>query len=230
MWATKDFAEAALMTATSNPAGGASKPTAAPRSEMPQIARLAVWLIVLLWLAAFAKVGLSWWGQPKLAVQPPKGGAMAFTLNSGSFHNGDVIPRDLTCDGSDASPALSWAGAPAGTKSFAMIVDDPDAPGGIFTHWVIYDIPGDAAKLPQGMAKTDEASGARQGRNSFGKIGYGGPCPPPGKPHRYIFKLYALRKPLNLKPGASKQELEHAMSGDVLGTAELMGTYGRSKS
>jgi Raf kinase inhibitor-like YbhB/YbcL family protein len=155
---------------------------------------------------------------------------VAFTLNSGSFHNGDVIPRDFTCDGSDASPALSWTGPPAGTKSFAMLVDDPDAPGGIFTQWVIYEIPGDATKLPQGVPKTDEAAGARQGRNSFGKIGYGGPCPPPGKPHRYMFKLYALSKPLNLKPGASKQDLERAMSADVLGTAELMGTYGRAKS
>ena len=159
-----------------------------------------------------------------------KGGAMAFTLNSGSFNNGQAIPREFTCDGSDASPALSWTGAPEGTKSFALIVDDPDAPSGIFTHWVIYDIPVDASKLPQGMAKSEEASGARQGRNSFGKIGYGGPCPPPGKPHRYFFKLFALGKPLSLKPGASKQELERAMSGAVVGAAELMGTYGRSKS
>lgn len=155
---------------------------------------------------------------------------MAFTLNSGSFNNGAVIPRDFTCDGSDASPALSWTGAPAGTKSFALIVDDPDAPGGIFTHWVIYDIPGNAATLPQGVLKTEDASGARQGRNSFGKIGYGGPCPPPGKPHRYFFRLYALSKPLSLKAGASKQDVERAMQGSVLGTAELMGTYGRSRS
>ncbi len=159
-----------------------------------------------------------------------RGGAMAFTLNSGSFNNGAAIPRDFTCDGSDNSPALSWTGAPAGTKSFALIVDDPDAPGGVFTHWVIYDIPGEATSLPPGVPKTADANGARQGRNSFGKIGYGGPCPPPGKPHRYFFRLHALSKPLGIKSGATKQDVERAISGSVLGTAELMGTYGRSKS
>lgn len=153
---------------------------------------------------------------------------MAFTLNSGSFNNGAAIPRDFTCDGSDASPALSWSEAPAGTKSFALIVDDPDAPGGVFTHWVIYDIPAGAAGLPQGVPKMGDAAGAHQGRNGFGKIGYGGPCPPPGKPHRYFLRLYALSQPLSLKTGASKQDVERAMHGRVLGTAELMGTYGRS--
>jgi Raf kinase inhibitor-like YbhB/YbcL family protein len=159
-----------------------------------------------------------------------RGGRMAFTLSSGAFQNGEAFPRDFTCDGSDASPALSWTGAPDGTKAFALIVDDPDAPGGVFTHWIIYDIPGDATSLPQGMPKTEIASGARQGRNSFGKIGYGGPCPPPGKPHRYFFRLHALSKPLGLKSGATKQDVERAISGSVLGTAELMGKYGRTKS
>ncbi len=155
---------------------------------------------------------------------------MAFTLNSGSFTPGAAIPTAFTCDGANESPALSWTGAPASAKAFAMIVDDPDAPSGLFTHWVIYDIPAGAGHLPQGVSKQQEAADARQGRNDFGKIGYGGPCPPPGKPHRYFFRLYALDQVLGLRPGATRDELERAMKGHVVATAELMGTYGRSRS
>ncbi len=114
------------------------------------------------------------------------------------------------------------------TQSFALIADDPDAPVGTWTHWVLFDLRGQTASLSEGMAKVDEVpGGGRQGRNDFRKIGYGGPCPPPGKPHRYFFKLYALDRILNLKAGASKQELEQAMQGHILGNAELMGTYRR---
>lgn len=159
-----------------------------------------------------------------LHAQP--GGAM--NLTSASFPNGGGIPRKFTCDAADISPALSWSGAPQGTQSFALIADDPDAPVGNWTHWVLYDLPATTTGLPENVSQVDQPpSGGRQGRNDFRKVGYGGPCPPPGKPHRYFFKLYALDRPLNLKAGASKKEVEQAMQGHILGQAEWMGKYGR---
>jgi len=153
---------------------------------------------------------------------------MAFAISSPSFQNGGNIPKKFTCDGADASPELHWISPPGGAQSFALIADDPDAPVGTWTHWVLYDLPAQSASLPEGVAKVDELpTGGRQGRNDFRRIGYGGPCPPPGKPHRYFFKLYALDKKLNLKSGATKQELEQAMQGHILGQTELVGKYQR---
>jgi len=153
---------------------------------------------------------------------------MAFTISSSSFSGGGAIPKSYTCDGADTSPELHWTAAPAGTQSFALIADDPDAPVGTWTHWVFFDLPAATTSLSEGVAKVDEVpSGGRQGRNDFRRIGYGGPCPPPGKPHRYFFRLYALDKMLNLKPGVSKQEVEAAMQGHILGKAEFMGKYQR---
>jgi len=153
---------------------------------------------------------------------------MAFTLSSPSFHNGDDIPKKFTCTDADVSPQLQWTSAPAGTQSLALIADDPDAPAGTWTHWVLFDLPAQTKSLPENVSKQDELpGGGRQGRNDFRKLGYGGPCPPPGKPHRYFFKLYALDKKLELKAGASKQEVEQAMQGHVLAQAELMGKYQR---
>ncbi|HET7440516.1 MAG TPA: YbhB/YbcL family Raf kinase inhibitor-like protein [Terriglobales bacterium] len=153
---------------------------------------------------------------------------MAFALSSKSFSDGGDIGKKFTCDGTDVSPELQWTGAPAGTKAFALIADDPDAPAGTWTHWLLYDLPPDATSLAEGTSKQPElANGARQGRNDFGKIGYNGPCPPPGKPHRYFFKLYALDGKLNLKPGASKQEVERAIASHTLAKAEWIGRYKR---
>lgn len=153
---------------------------------------------------------------------------MSFTVSSASFQNGADIPKKFTCSDADVSPELHWTSPPAGTQSFALIADDPDAPAGTWTHWVLFDLPAQIAALPEGVPKTDELpSGAHQGRNDFRKIGYGGPCPPAGKPHHYLFKLYALDKKLDLKPGASKPELEQAMQGHILAQAELMGKYKR---
>jgi Raf kinase inhibitor-like YbhB/YbcL family protein len=153
---------------------------------------------------------------------------MAFALSSTSFPNGGDIPRKYTCDGADVSPDISWSAPPAGTKSLALIADDPDAPVGTWTHWVLYDLPPGTTSLAEGVSKIDELpAGGRQGRNDFRKIGYGGPCPPPGKPHRYFFKLYALDKALNLAAGATKQEVEKAMAGHILAQAEWMGKYRR---
>ena len=153
---------------------------------------------------------------------------MAFSISSPSFQNGKDIPKKFTCDAEDVSPALSWSDPPQGSKSFALIADDPDAPRGTWTHWVLFDLPSATTGLPEGAPKVGELTGGgRQGRNDFPKIGYGGPCPPPGKPHRYFFKLYALDSTLNLKAGASKQEVEQAMQNHILGKTELMGKYGR---
>lgn len=153
---------------------------------------------------------------------------MAFAISSTSFSAGGDIPKKFTCDGADLSPELSWTDAPAGVHSFALIADDPDAPVGTWTHWVLFDLPPQTAGLPEGVPKVDELpTGGRQGRNDFRKIGYGGPCPPPGKPHRYFFKLYALDRMLNLKSGSSKQEAEQAMQGHIVGKTELMGKYRR---
>lgn len=157
-----------------------------------------------------------------------KGGGMPLQLSSSAFSNGGTIAKNYTCDGGDVSPALSWKDPPAGTQSFALIADDPDAPAGTWVHWVLYNLPATAKELPEGVKKEEQLSdGTQQGRNDFRKIGYGGPCPPPGKPHRYFFKLYALNAKLTLKPGATKADVEAAMKSHVLGQAELMGKYGR---
>ena len=162
-----------------------------------------------------------------------KGGdAMAFSLQSSAFDNGGTIPQKFTCDGADVSPALTWTDPPAGTKSFALIMDDPDAPPGTWVHWVIYDIPGDAKGLEEGVEKKETLkNGAQQGLvwgvDSFTKVGYFGPCPPPGKPHRYYFKLYALSSTLTLHPKATKFDVEKAIRGIILAETQWMGKYGR---
>jgi Raf kinase inhibitor-like YbhB/YbcL family protein len=155
---------------------------------------------------------------------------MSFALRSPDFANGAEIPRGFTCDGEDRSPALEWSQAPEGTKFFALIADDPDAPAGTWAHWVIFNIPASAKSLNGGVDKKEQlADGTRQGRNDFRKIGYNGPCPPPGKPHRYYFKLYALDAELKLAAGASKSDVERAMEGHILGRAEWMGRYQRQR-
>jgi Raf kinase inhibitor-like YbhB/YbcL family protein len=147
-------------------------------------------------------------------------------LTSADFVAGATIPKAFTCDGGDASPALAWKAPAAGTQSFALIADDPDAPMGTWVHWVIFNMPAMLRSLPQNFPKDEQSTdGTRQGKNDFGKIGYGGPCPPPGKPHRYFFKLYALDTKLNLNPGATKKDVELAMQGHILVRGEYMGRY-----
>ena len=149
-------------------------------------------------------------------------------LKTSAFQPGSEMPPQLTCEGEDLSPPLQWSGAPKGTQSFALIAEDPDAPSGTFTHWVLYDLPPSVSELPQGLPRREHLGfGGLQGTNDFGKIGYGGPCPPAGKPHRYFFKLYAMDTVLGLKPGAKKQDVERAMEGHVLAQAEIMGKYQR---
>jgi len=153
---------------------------------------------------------------------------MSITITSPAFAGGRPIPAKYTCDGSDVSPPLQWTNAPANAKSFALIADDPDAPMGTWVHWVLYDLSAGTNALPEDAAKSQYFSGnAKQGINDFKCPGYGGPCPPPGKPHRYFFKLYALDTLLDLKPGATKKDVEAAMQGHVLAEGRLMGTYQR---
>ncbi|WP_437902809.1 YbhB/YbcL family Raf kinase inhibitor-like protein [Sorangium sp. So ce327] len=151
------------------------------------------------------------------------------SLQSPDFHHGDVIPIVHTCEGKDVPPALSWSGIPGGTRSLALIVDDPDAPDPrapktTWVHWVLYNIPPDAGGLPEGARKADLPTGALEGRNDWKRAGYGGPCPPIGK-HRYFFKLYALDTVLPPRGGLTKVELEKEMEGHVLARVELVGTY-----
>jgi Raf kinase inhibitor-like YbhB/YbcL family protein len=154
--------------------------------------------------------------------------AMLFTISSPSFSNGGEIAKKFTCDGSDVSPQLSWTEPPAGTKAFALLVDDPDAPVGNWNHWTMWNMPASTRSLPEGVSKEQRLpDGSEQGLNDFRKIGYNGPCPPRGKPHRYYFKLFALAVKLDLKAGAGKRELEAVMKGHILATAEWMGRYGR---
>lgn len=150
-------------------------------------------------------------------------------LKANAFEPGSEIPAQFTCDGSDVSPALGWTAPPEGTQSFALIMDDPDAPRRTFVHWVLYDLPASARDLPEDVApQRTLPSGACQGRNDFGRVGYGGPCPPPGPPHRYHFRLFALDTRLDLKAGATRAELDRAARGHVIAEAELMGRYGRA--
>jgi len=153
---------------------------------------------------------------------------MSIQLTSTAFAEGSPIPAKYTCDGADVSPPLRWSNVPEGTKSIALISDDPDAPVGTWVHWVVYNIPPDATELAENIPKSEVlTNGARQGMSDFKRIGYGGPCPPPGSPHRYFFKLYALDTALDLKPGATKQQLLQAVEGHILAEGQLMGTYQR---
>lgn len=164
-----------------------------------------------------------------LAPASKKGGpAMSLKLTSTAFQPGGTIPKKFTCDGPDVSPALAWSEAPAGTRSYALIMDDPDAPVGTWVHWVLYDLPAGTHELAENVAKQEELpDGARQGRNDFRRIGYGGPCPPPGPAHRYFFKLYALDIVLPDLGQPDKRRLERAMQGHILATHELVGTYAK---
>lgn len=164
-----------------------------------------------------------------VSVAPAKAPAdPRFQLHAGSFSENQQIPRNFTCDGQDISPMLTWTEPPARTQSFVLIADDPDAPAGTWVHWVVYNLPADSRQLPQGAPKDPEfEGGGRQGVNDFQKIGYNGPCPPPGKPHRYFFRLYALDSRLDLPSGATKAAVEQAMEGHVLAETRLAGRYGR---
>lgn len=152
----------------------------------------------------------------------------ALAVSTPAFGAGGTIPGKFTCDGENISPAIDWEHAPAGTRSIALIVEDPDAPGGIFTHWIICNIPGSRTGIPAGVPqKPVLPDGSIQGLNNFGRPGYSGPCPPRGPPHRYIFRLFCLDIELAVRPPARKDQILAAMSGHVLGSGEVVGRYSR---
>jgi Raf kinase inhibitor-like YbhB/YbcL family protein len=200
----------------------------------------APWLVLSALTAAIA-IGCRKETPPPVPRTPPDAGAVKpaagktqFTISSSAFAEGQPVPKKHTEDGDDVSPPLAWSGVPQGTKELALVCDDPDAPSAEpWVHWVIYKIPADAKGLPQAVPPDErlkEPPGALQGKNSWpdGRTaGYRGPAPPPGKPHRYYFRLYALDAPLESAPGLEKGALVKAMAGHVLGEATLMGTYKR---
>lgn len=154
--------------------------------------------------------------------------AGSFALSSNAFAPGATIPEQYSCKGADMSPSLQWNGAPPKTASFALIMDDPDAPSGVWVHWVMWNVPRSAHSLPENVDKREQLDdGSRQGTNSFGKVGYNGPCPPAGQTHRYFFRLYALDGQLDLAAPATRGELDTAMQGHVLAQTEYMATFHR---
>ena len=183
--------------------------------------RITVWMLVILAVLSACQAT-----QPQQKVQEEA--EMELQVESSAFLAGEAIPKRHTCDGDDVSPALSWSEPPAGAESLALILDDPDAPAGTWVHWVLFDIPATSRSLPEGVspAPTVEGTGVH-GNNSWRRVGYGGPCPPQGPAHRYVFRLYALDTTLGLKPGATRQDVDKAMKGHILAQGELMGQYGR---
>lgn len=151
---------------------------------------------------------------------------MTLMLRSEAFSDGDAIPRRFTCDGGDVSPPLGWTSAPELTKGFALIMDDPDAPAGVWVHWVVFNVPPEVSEIREGGSRS-LPRGADHGANSWGRKGYGGPCPPGGT-HRYFFKLYALDVELDVAPGVTAEVLSRAMTGHIIGEATLMGRYSRA--
>jgi len=164
----------------------------------------------------------------KTATSKKENAAMTIQLTSPAFVEGEFIPAKHTCDDEDVSPPLKWTDVPANTKSLALICDDPDAPMGTWVHWVLYGLPPTVAELAEKVPTAETlANGARQGINDFKRAGYGGPCPPAGRPHRYFFKLYALDAEIPLKARATKKDLLRAMEGHILAEGQLMGKFQR---
>ncbi len=156
--------------------------------------------------------------------------SQGLTLASLAFVNGGSIPERYTCSGDNKSPALSWTGVPKSARSIVLIVDDPDAPRGTFVHWVVYNLSATSNGLSEGVATSASVEGGEQGINGRGDNGYTGPCPPPGMPHHYHFRLYALDEKLDLKPGARAAQVEAALKGHVLASTELIGIFGRRRT
>ncbi|PYS90719.1 MAG: YbhB/YbcL family Raf kinase inhibitor-like protein [Acidobacteria bacterium] len=156
------------------------------------------------------------------------GPSVSLPVTSTAFKEGELIPVEFTCTGADKSPPLAWGDVPTGTKTLALILEDPDAPRGTFAHWLLYNLPATAKELPADVPKQETLNdGAHQGKNDFGHIGYNGPCPPPGNPHRYYFRLYALNADLNLPSNVTRDDLRRATLGHILAEGALMGRFKR---
>jgi Raf kinase inhibitor-like YbhB/YbcL family protein len=184
--------------------------------------RVALWMTLLTTIAIVAVSCAP--TEPAL----PEEGEMTLSLSSPIFQEGEDIPITYTCDGQDISPPLTWGEPPSETQSFALIMDDPDAPGGVFTHWLLFNLPADSRELPEAIPLDNQlASGALQGKNSFGTVGYGSPCPPLGTVHHYRFTIYALDQPLDLMAGTSRKQVIGAITGHILAWGQLTGIYQR---
>jgi len=189
-------------------------------SHQSNICRVA-FLLGVLCLIAMLLAGCGAKEAPEMEVKK-------LSVSSSAFQDSDKIPAKYTCSVQDVSPPLSWSEPSSGVRSFVLIVDDPDALGGTFTHWIIFNIPSNSRGLPEAVPTQAQLSdGTTQGKNDFGRIGYSGPCPPPGHPHRYQFTLYALDQALDLKAGASKRQVLDAMREHILAQGQLTGTYQR---
>ena len=184
-----------------------------------------LWLLLFVIVIVAGVIWLSIWKHGgRTRSIPTKAGAVSMlTVTSLNFPDNGEIPKKFTCDGENVSPQLSISSVPMEAKSLALIVEDPDAPGGTFTHWLLFHLPAGTHDLPEGA----HVDGARQGKNDFKKNGYGGPCPPPGDPHHYIFHVYALDRMLDLPEGASREQADSALDGHVLGEGTLTGLYRR---
>jgi len=181
--------------------------------------------VVILLLSAFVLFGCEDWKPAEVTKE--KGKEMEIEVTSPAFGEGEMIPAEYTADGRNISPPIEWTAGPEGTKSFALINDDPDAPMGTWVHWVVYNIPADVTSLEENVLPEETlANGAMQGTTDFGRIGYGGPAPPSGT-HRYFFKVYALDTMLDLPTGATKSQVESAMDGHILAEGQLVGKYSR---
>ncbi len=192
----------------------------ARRTDCLVLDRRALALLPVLLLVAFALVAPG-----EMRGQNP---SSKIELRTTSFTPGGFIPKRFTREAADVSPALTWTDPPQGTQSFAIIEDDPDAPSGTFVHWLVYDLPPNYRSLGEAISGSDQIpGGGRQGTNDFSRTGYSGPCPPPGKPHRYFIRLYALDAKLNLRPAVTRNDLDSAMQGHILDKAELMGRFRR---
>jgi Raf kinase inhibitor-like YbhB/YbcL family protein len=193
------------------------------RIERPPAVLAAIVCLAGLWLLTAAPLSAQ---KQKGKLESKGSQTMSFSLTVKGFDNGGAVPKPNTCDGGDSAPALEWSNEPAGTQGFALVLDDPDAPGGTWNHWLLWDIPAHVHSLPAGF--TPGMLGA-SGKNDFGRSGYGGPCPPKGHgAHRYYFTLYAVdRAVLGLPPGSKRAELDRALNGRVLARAQYMGRYGR---
>jgi Raf kinase inhibitor-like YbhB/YbcL family protein len=187
---------------------------------------IAVIISLALWFLLFPGCA----GRQQQAAQPtstPKEDKAEIKMTSVAFKEGQSIPAPYTCDGVNISPPLEWSGVPKTSMTVAIIVDDPDAPAGTWVHWVLYNLPADNIGVVENVPVSESLkAGGSQGKNDFGKFGYGGPCPPSGT-HRYFFKIYALDGELPLKPGATKAEVMKAMEGHIVLQGQLIGTYRR---
>jgi Raf kinase inhibitor-like YbhB/YbcL family protein len=189
------------------------------RSSFRHASSLAIALLASAFLVACQPT-------PPLAPTPPPGvTAASLTVTSKTFASKGAIPVDCSCDGSDRSPQVTWSAPPEGTKSFALVVEDPDAPAGVFTHWLVFDVAADASSLAEGV--DTNALGVKVGLNDFKNVRYNGPCPPRRELHRYVFRVFALDKELGLSEGATKDALYAAMTGHVLGEGYVVGTFSR---